>query len=43
MIPGDRAQAIAAEGRIGINPPKANADRGEPELLKEYVAAAEDI
>jgi len=43
MIAQDRAQAIAADVRIGINLLKANVDRDELELLKEYVAAAEDI
>lgn len=43
MIPEDRAKAIAADVRIGINLLKANVDRDELELLKEYVAAAEDI
>ena len=43
MIAQDRAQAIAADVRIGINLLKANIDKDELELLKEYVAAAEDI
>jgi len=43
MIPDDRAKAIAADVRVGINLLKANIDRDELELLKEYVAAAEDI
>lgn len=43
MIAQDRAKAIAADVRIGINLLKANVDRDELELLKEYVAAAEDI
>jgi len=43
MISHDRAKVIAADVRIGINLLKANVDRDELELLKEYVAAAEDI
>lgn len=43
MIAQDRAKAIAADVRIGINLLQANIDRDELELLKEYVAAAEDI
>jgi hypothetical protein len=43
MIAHDRANAIARDVRIGINLLKANIDQDELELLKEYVAAAEDI
>lgn len=43
MIAHNRAKAIASDVRIGINLLKANIDKDELELLKEYVAAAEDI
>lgn len=43
MIAQDRAETIARDVRIGINLLKANIDKDELELLKEYVAAAEDI
>lgn len=43
MIAQDRAEAIARDVRIGINLLKASIDIDELEMLKEYVAAAEDI
>lgn len=43
MISDDRALAIARDVRVGVDLLKANIDMSELELLKEYVAAAEDI
>lgn len=43
MIAQDRAEAIARDVRIGINLLKASIDIDELEMLKEYVAAAEDV